>query len=204
MMIMDMLTGTQERMMQSADNIAEFARRDLTMEDPSAKFEVELRGVLSGEIGRLQTYIEDVMMTSGRSQGGATEDSTAAGALSSAADRLEAAAMRLESGDATSSNGIDEKLEEVIRREIAAVAMALAQQQRELAEQQVDQVREVIGEKVQCELRQTAEQLQSKVESFEGNLDKSMGRFEQGVDKILSVSGVAENKESRRKPVERG
>jgi len=195
MMIMDMLTGTQERVMQSADNIAEFSRRDLTMPDQSGKLEVEMRGVLSAEIGRLQTYIEDVVMTNGRSQDG--------GALSLAADRLEAAAMRLDSGGAASSSGIDQKLEEVIRREIAAVAMALAQQHREMAEQQVDQVREVIGEKVQGELRQTAEQLQSKVESFEGNLDKSMGRFEQGVDKILAVSGGAD-KESRRRSVDRG
>jgi len=139
------------------------------------------------------------VITSGRCQGGAAEGGTAARALGLAADRLEAAAMRLDSGAA-----VDDKFEEVVRREIAAVAMALAQQHRTISEQQVERVREVIGEKVQGELRQTAEQLQSKVESFEGNLYKSMGRFEHGVEKILAVSGGTENKESRRKSVERG
>eukprot|EP00930_Biecheleria_cincta_P087854 TRINITY_DN770_c0_g1_i2.p1 TRINITY_DN770_c0_g1~~TRINITY_DN770_c0_g1_i2.p1 ORF type:complete len:881 (+),score=228.74 TRINITY_DN770_c0_g1_i2:221-2863(+) len=202
MMIMDMLTGTQERVMQSADNIADFARRDLSMQDPSAKLEVTLRGILNCEIGRLEASIQDMMMSSGHAQGHAQGGEETA-QLGSAADRLEAAAMRLEAGNSTFGSGVDDKIEEVIRREIAAVAMALAQQHREMAEQQVDQVREVIGEKVQGELRQTTEQLQSKVESFEGNLDKSMDRFEQGVDKILAVSGGVE-KESRRRPVERG
>eukprot|EP00440_Ansanella_granifera_P019306 gb/GFBE01020972.1/.p1 GENE.gb/GFBE01020972.1/~~gb/GFBE01020972.1/.p1 ORF type:complete len:894 (+),score=279.97 gb/GFBE01020972.1/:1-2682(+) len=180
MMIMDMLTSTQERVVQSADSIASFNRRDLA-QDSGATLEVELRGAISAEMGRLQQYLETLLAREDEGSVGVGR-SCVMGSLSSCTDRLEAAAKRLESeGDKTAAGecGI---VEEVVRREISAVAMALVQQQREVAEHQTEQVREAVGEKVRGELWEVA----TKVEKLEDAMGKGIARLEQGVCKLLA------------------
>eukprot|EP00441_Pelagodinium_beii_P010030 CAMPEP_0197705884 /NCGR_PEP_ID=MMETSP1338-20131121/126667_1 /TAXON_ID=43686 ORGANISM="Pelagodinium beii, Strain RCC1491" /NCGR_SAMPLE_ID=MMETSP1338 /ASSEMBLY_ACC=CAM_ASM_000754 /LENGTH=920 /DNA_ID=CAMNT_0043289793 /DNA_START=12 /DNA_END=2771 /DNA_ORIENTATION=- len=178
MMIMDMLTSTQERVTQSAESISSFTRTTYG-QDIGAKLEVELRGVISSEIGKLQHDLYQAMglaspyddadavgVASGARAGGM------ASVLSAAVERIEQAATRMD----PSGNG---NLEEVMRRELSAVAMALAQQQRESAEQQLESVGQAI--------RDSSGSLQSQVKQFEGVLESSMERFEKGVDKVIQV-----------------
>jgi len=193
MMIMDMLTTTQERVHESADTISSFARTAY-QQDHGARLEVELRGVVSSEIQKLQRDLYQTMgLTSssdyGENEYGSSSTPTTGGAsmLAAAAERIEKAVLRM---DSTPNSG---SMEQVVRHELSAVAMALAQQQRESAEQQLQQV----GQAVRSELRETSGSLQSKVEQFEGALDSSMERFEKGVDKVLSASD--DPKDSRRK-----
>jgi len=187
MMIMDMLTSTQERVAESADTISSFTRTSYH-QDPGAKLEVELRGVISSEIGKLQRELCMAMGLTSPDDGdkeyasSGTPTTGMTSMLTAAAERIEQAVLRTESGS----------MEEVVRRELSAVAMALAQQQRESAEQQLEQV----GQAVRYELRETSGSLQSKVEQFEGALGSSMERFEKGVDKVLA--GGDEPKERRR------
>ncbi|CAE8588010.1 unnamed protein product, partial [Polarella glacialis] len=213
MMVMDLLTATQERVAHSGDSIEQFSRQSLTQGDTSANLEVQLRGVICTEMGRLHDEVKDSLQglleqgSQGLGQGsGSGHDSTAA------AERMEAVALRLEAGASAQGQGgfgsggnNNDVVEEVVRREMTAMALAMAQQQRDAAAEHVLQVRSEVGETVRSELRQTAEQLQGQVEKFEGALDKGIGRFEQGVDKVLASSTSsgggekAEKGESRRK-----
>ncbi|CAE8618039.1 unnamed protein product [Polarella glacialis] len=213
MMVMDLLTATQERVAHSGDSIEQFSRQSLSQPDTSANLEVQLRGVICTEMGRLHDEVKDSLQgfleqgSQGLGQGSGLLDSTAA------AERLEALALRLEAGASaqgqggfgSGGNNNNDVVEEVVRREMTAMAQAMAQQQRDAAAEHVLQVRSEVGETVRSELRQTAEQLQGQVEKFEGALDKGIGRFEQGVDKVLASSTSsgsgekAEKGESRRK-----
>jgi len=199
MMIMDMLTTTQERVADSADTISSFTRASY-QQDPGAKLEVELRGVISSEIGKLQRELCLAMgLTSPDDYGdneytfSGTPTTGKTSMLAAAAERIEQAVLRMDSKGPGGLASESSNLEEVVRRELSVVAMALAQQQRESAEQQLEQV----GHTVRHELRETSGSLQSKVEQFEGALESSMDRFEKGVDKVLG--GGDESKESRRK-----
>eukprot|EP00930_Biecheleria_cincta_P051796 TRINITY_DN3700_c0_g1_i1.p1 TRINITY_DN3700_c0_g1~~TRINITY_DN3700_c0_g1_i1.p1 ORF type:complete len:787 (-),score=182.27 TRINITY_DN3700_c0_g1_i1:329-2470(-) len=205
MMIMDMITGTHERMMESANDIWNFSRRELTHGVSSAQLEVELRGVISDEMRRLQDYLQETLMSSKRlPEDGDQGAGVLASVLGSAADRLETAAKRLESGHQAAEDS--SQFEGLIRQEISGLALALSQHQREMLEQlqqQVGQVETGVGEKVRQELIGTVDHLQSKVDLFGNSLDQNMGRFEQGVDKILTAASPTE-RDSRRKAVERG
>jgi len=171
MTIMDMLTSTQERVSQSADTIASFTRSSLG-HDNSAQIEVAIKGAISQEIGHLASHLQDKM---------------SGGILAAITERLEAGHQ---------SGGSSAGLEQVVRQELSSTAMALLQQQREMAEQQVGQVRDEVGQTVRQELKGTREQLQVQVEKFEGALDDGMARFEQGVQKVIGEKG--EKGESRR------
>jgi len=173
MMIMDMLTSTQERVSESADTVASFARSSL-VHDNSAQIEVAIKGAISQEIGQLASHLQDEM---------------SGGILAAITERLQAGHQ---------SGGSSAGLEQVVRQELSSTAMALLQQQREMAEQQVGQVREEVGQTVRQELKGTSAQLQVQVEKFEGALDEGMARFEQGVQKVMGEKGEKGEKDSRR------
>ncbi|CAE8697539.1 unnamed protein product [Polarella glacialis] len=102
MMVMDLLTATQERVAHSGDSIEQFSRQSMSQGDTSANLEVQLRGVICTEMGRLHDEVKDSIQGlleqgAGLGQGsGSAQDSTAA------AERLEAVALRLEAGAVTS------------------------------------------------------------------------------------------------------
>ncbi|CAE8707224.1 unnamed protein product [Polarella glacialis] len=220
MMVMDMLTTTQERVMGSADTIESFARSELhqpTQSDQSAMFEVQIRGILSSEMGRLQKSLQETLLGSED----VDEAHSSVGQpgvknlLGSMVERLEAASRRLEESACSESGATSVKggslttkeVEEVVRSEMAAMALALAQQQRDLAEENAGKVASEVGSTVRGELLETNKQLQSierKVDEFEGTIEQSMGRFEQRVEKVVASSAGqpgadGSHKEPRRK-----
>mmetsp|Transcript_52004 Transcript_52004/g.116699 ORF Transcript_52004/g.116699 Transcript_52004/m.116699 type:complete len:896 (-) Transcript_52004:56-2743(-) len=205
MMIMDMLSGTQERVMQSADSIQSFTRLDLaaSYQLDQAKIEVEMRNVVANEMAHMRSELETIMLGSDAHdhEGGRVN---LAQLFASAAERLECAAKQFESKvqDVKAGETAENQVEEVVRREIAAAAMALAQQQREIAEQHVGQVRDEVAQSVRGELKETTQIITSKVDKFEGTLDQGLDRIEQGVTKALASAPASkgeEKGESRRR-----
>ncbi|CAE8592496.1 unnamed protein product [Polarella glacialis] len=222
MMVMDMLTNTQERVMRSADTIESVARSELhrptQSDDQSAVFEVQIRGILSSEMGRLQRSLQETLLGSEDMDDAqsSVRQPRVKNLLGSMVERLEAASRRLEESACSESGATSVKggslttkeVEEVVRCEMAAMALALAQQQRDLAEENASKVASDVGSTVRGELLETNKQLQSierKVDEFGGTVEQSMGRFEQRVEKVMASSAGqpgadGSQKEARRKP----
>mmetsp|Transcript_83472 Transcript_83472/g.147507 ORF Transcript_83472/g.147507 Transcript_83472/m.147507 type:complete len:858 (+) Transcript_83472:59-2632(+) len=191
MMIMDLLTSTQESVAHSAETISSFTRTSF-QDDPSAKLSVEIKGVISSEMVKLQRDLHQAMGIA--SPDGYGDDDYLSGTGATAKTGISSVAERIEQALASMGGGDTSNLEEMLRRELSAMAMAMAQQQRESAEQQMEHV----GQTVRSELRETSGSLQSRVEQFEGALESSMTRFEKGVEKVIS-SGDPSEKDNRRK-----
>eukprot|EP00931_Biecheleriopsis_adriatica_P033536 TRINITY_DN1946_c0_g1_i4.p1 TRINITY_DN1946_c0_g1~~TRINITY_DN1946_c0_g1_i4.p1 ORF type:complete len:892 (+),score=227.85 TRINITY_DN1946_c0_g1_i4:72-2747(+) len=203
MMIMDMLTGTQERVTQSAASIEGMARRDLGYDTQAAtaKLEVDIRTAIGSEMTRLQRELETALMGGSSAQDGEPLTASSGGLLASAAERLEAAANRLER-KANQRNEADElhgskegHWAEVVRREISAVAMALTQQQREIAQQHAGQFRQEVGQSV----RNETERLSTQMHEFEGAMEGGIARLEKGLNKALA-SGEGAGSSRKRNP----
>ncbi|CAE7024533.1 hisS, partial [Symbiodinium natans] len=105
MMIMDMLSGTQERVMQSAENIQSFTRLDLaaSYQLDQAKLEVEMRNVVANEMAHMRSELETIMLGSDGHEAGFSgnefdqhlADTALAGELADASARLEAQYRRI-------------------------------------------------------------------------------------------------------------
>eukprot|EP00439_Symbiodinium_sp_Y106_P011516 s1886_g1.t1 len=133
-------------------------------------------------------------------------------AVGSMVDRLEEVSSRLELASATSNAQTDSKggsaeMEELIRRELAAVAMALSQQQRETAHENLLQV----GQTVRSEMLplkdatiSAAGTVDAKVNEMNESLSQSMTRFELGIDKVLQTVDSAKGAKDEGKRGGRG
>merc|ERR1719215_1024825 len=102
--------------MESANDISNFSRRDLTQGVCTAQLEVEIRGAIGDEMRRLQDSLQDTLIFSKGMQDGGDQAGVAS-ALGSAAERLQTAAKRLESGPQAA--GDSREFEGVIRQEIS-------------------------------------------------------------------------------------
>mmetsp|Transcript_5663 Transcript_5663/g.13371 ORF Transcript_5663/g.13371 Transcript_5663/m.13371 type:complete len:904 (-) Transcript_5663:60-2771(-) len=204
MMIMDMLTNAQETMHSSAESLQSFTRAEI-MRDSAANMEMQLREVIVKQMSSLQEAFL------GEGDEGCKSGSFKA-AVGSMVDRLEEVSSRLELASATSNAQTDSKggsaeMEELIRRELAAVAMALSQQQRETAHENLLQV----GQTVRSEMLplkdatiSAAGTVDAKVNEMNESLSQSMTRFELGIDKVLQTVDSAKGAKDEGKRGGRG
>lgn len=204
MMIMDMLTNAQETMHSSAESLQSFTRAEI-MRDSAANMEMQLREVIVKQMNNLQEAFL------GEGDEGSKQGSFKA-AVGSMVDRLEEVSSRLELASAASnaqgdSKGGSAEMEDLIRRELAAVAMALSQQQRETAHENLLQV----GQTVRSEMLplkdatiSAAGTVDAKVTEMNESLSQSMTRFEQGIDKVLQTVDSAKGAKDEGKRGGRG
>mmetsp|Transcript_75775 Transcript_75775/g.181168 ORF Transcript_75775/g.181168 Transcript_75775/m.181168 type:complete len:900 (+) Transcript_75775:78-2777(+) len=195
MMIMDMLTNAQETMHTSAESLQSFTRSEI-MRDSATNMEMQLREVIVKQMSKLQ---EALLGESDQEDGQANLKA----AVNAMVERLEDSARRLEMASASQQEGEGgNDTEELIRRELAAVALALSQQQREVAQESLAQVGEAVrGELSSFQDSQThmSGTLAEKVNELAQVMSQNMERLETNVDKVLqSVETKAPAPEGRR------
>jgi len=200
MMIMDILTGTQETIHSSLECIQNFTRAEL-MRDPTAALETNVREVLVRQMNKLKEAL----------LGEESKDDSPLNLkamVSDMANRIEASAQRIELTQSNAPAQAD--VEETIRRELEAVALALSEQQRESGQGFASQLGELLkGEMggLRDAQSQSAASLQEKIEKVgecTTSLSENLSRFESGLEKVLqSVETPAEKPSSgRRKSTE--
>ncbi|CAE7380369.1 HERC1 [Symbiodinium natans] len=177
MMIMDILTGTQETIHNSLECIQNFTRAEL-MRDPAAQLETSMREVLVRQMGKLKEALlgEDT----------GSDALNLKDLVSGLTNRLEASAERLELCQANAPAAVD--VEEAIRRELEAVVLALASQQRDSGQPNLRQLGELLrGELGMLKDAQSASaaSLQEKVGEWTSAVTENMSRFESGLEKVL-------------------
>ncbi|CAE7245763.1 HERC1, partial [Symbiodinium pilosum] len=166
MMIMDILTGTQEAIQNSLECIQNFTRAEL-MRDPAAQLETSMREVLNRQMGKLK---ESLMGEDGPALNLKDLVSGLAGRLETSAERLE-----LSQANAPAPGHV----EEAIRQELEAVALALSQQQRESGQDLQAQLGEFLrGELGTLKEAQsaTAVSLQEKVGEWTSAVSENVSR----------------------------
>jgi bacteriorhodopsin len=209
MMVMDMLTSTQERVCSSADSMERFTRSEYmatasksdadTMN--AALSEVRVREVISLEFARLQTDLQELL--SGGSDHGSAGGK---GLLGSMAERLEMGARRLEAGAESILNlqqghggNVDANgLEEILRSELAALAMALTQQQREVSAEQALQVSKDVADVIKSEVQQSTAQITEKVDQISGTFDEGLSRLGESVEQVLTSASKSKGDKSEK------
>eukprot|EP00438_Fugacium_kawagutii_P005234 Skav217102 [mRNA] locus=scaffold139:57135:60486:+ [translate_table: standard] len=100
--------------------------------------------------------------------------------------------------------------QDLIRRELGAVALALSQQQRDTAQESMVQVGETVRGELSnfkdAQVGQVSEVVNIKLSEFSEQMNENMMRIETGMDKVLmSVEKApAGEKESRKSRADRG
>ncbi|CAE7660421.1 petJ [Symbiodinium microadriaticum] len=115
--------------------------------------------------------------------------------------KLEESAMRLESANSTNaSTGKDQsEMTESIRQELAALAMALSQQQRESSQESLAQVSEALRVQLlplQDTQSQVSGALDAKVAEIQNSMTENLIRVEMGIDKVLQTVEASGGKPS--------
>jgi len=198
MMILDMLTNAQETMMNSAESLQSFTRSEI-MRDSAANMETAIRDQILTQFNKMQ----DAFMGDGEE----SSDNSFKAAVNAMVMKLEESASRLELANSNTGDRAQEQAEfaEGIKQELQAVALALSQQQRDVAQENLAQV----GEAVRAELGQikeaqasTAGALTEQVTQLSTSVAESVSRLESGVDKMLqtveSAGAKPEGKRSTR------
>eukprot|EP00933_Yihiella_yeosuensis_P023736 TRINITY_DN1846_c0_g1_i2.p1 TRINITY_DN1846_c0_g1~~TRINITY_DN1846_c0_g1_i2.p1 ORF type:complete len:960 (-),score=232.31 TRINITY_DN1846_c0_g1_i2:266-3073(-) len=215
MMVMDMLTSTQERVMASSDHMEAFNRSHLLSKKSYAQeealAEVKLRDVVTSELSAFEDKLSSMLTGANEDEHGGSTSllSSITQNMNLQAQRFESLASKLMENSHTSSNDSGGNgLTPMLRDEMAAVALALSQQQREIADENASQLQKQVGETVREELKCTTEQVLKRVEMVNGNLDEGIDRIEQGLEQVKtavqsnpksSSSSAAEKEGSRRK-----
>eukprot|EP00439_Symbiodinium_sp_Y106_P016708 s3721_g2.t1 len=189
MMIMDILNGTQETIHKSLECIQNFTRAEL-LRDPAAQLETSVREVLFRQMGKLKESL--LGEESSDDRGLNLKD-----LVSSMANRLEASAERLELSQANAPAAVD--VEETIKRELEAVTLALATQQRDNEQESHTQLGELLREELTAlkdAQSASAASLQEKVGEWTSSLSENVSRVESGLEKVLqSVESQEKDKE---------
>lgn len=216
MMLMDTITGTQEMVIKSADTIERTSRQELLQPSNAgmnaAAMQVELRDIVSQQMSRVAKDLQEVLigtedddsysMVSGGMGHGRVRKTP--GLLGSVAERLEQGIRHLESVSVGGGGGGGGNVEQLLRQEFAAVAMALAQQQQDVTQNVRGVFREELGKvekQVEENGKSVTEKIQNKVDEFSTILDQGIGRLESGMDKVLS-SAAADRPAAGRRPNE--
>ncbi|CAE7946804.1 unnamed protein product, partial [Symbiodinium sp. KB8] len=191
MMIMDILNGTQETTHKSLECIQNFTRAEL-LRDPAAQLETSVREVLFRQMGKLKESL--LGEGSADDQGLNLKD-----LVSSMATRLEASAERLELSQANAPAALD--VEETIKRELEAVTLALATQQRENGQESHTHLGELLREELTAlkdAQSASAASLQEKVGEWTNSLSENVSRVESGLEKVLQSVESQEKDKTRR------
>eukprot|EP00913_Durusdinium_trenchii_P010426 g9774.t1 len=202
MMIMDMLTNAQETM----HTIRNFAciRPNPTvrlavfletspddhqeiMRDSATNMEMQLREVIVKQMGKMQETAAEALLGGDEDEGKGTNLKSAVTAM---VERLEDCAQRLELATATGAQGGGSaEMEDLIRRELGAVALALSQQQRDTAQESMVQVGETVRGELstfkEAQVGQVSEVVTVKLSEFSDKFSENIQRIESGVDKVL-------------------
>lgn len=200
MMIMDMLTNAQETMHTSAESLQSFTRSEI-MRDSAANMEMQLREVILKQMGKMQEAL-----LGGEEDEAGQKGMNLKSAVSAMVERLEDSAQRLEMATTGSGQGgSSAEMEDLIRRELGAVALALSQQQRDTAQESMMQVGETVRGELSnfkdAQVGQVSEVVNNKLSEFSEQINENMHRIENGVDKVLqSVEKAPKDgdKESRK------
>eukprot|EP00933_Yihiella_yeosuensis_P032231 TRINITY_DN2581_c1_g1_i3.p1 TRINITY_DN2581_c1_g1~~TRINITY_DN2581_c1_g1_i3.p1 ORF type:complete len:907 (-),score=213.75 TRINITY_DN2581_c1_g1_i3:554-3274(-) len=214
MMVMDMLTNTQDSVSASAQSIDQFKRAELMSSDARAKSqacnEVALREVMTAELSRFQHNFKSLLT------GDQPEDESGTGILATMAEpfqaqanRIAALAEKLESQNMSTVGGAGGStvLEDTLRNEMAAMGLVLAQQQRNACEEQSAKVSKEVGEAIRGELQQSTDRISDKIDVLGQNVDEGLQRVGEGLETLSSAkinSSAAPEKESRRRSADRG
>ena len=208
MMIMDMLTNAQETMHTSAESLQSFTRSEI-MRDSATNMEMQLREVIVKQMGKMQEAL-----VGDNDDEGAQKGMNLKSAVSAMVERLEDSAQRLEMATAGSGQGgSSAEMEDLIRRELGAVALALSQQQRDTAQESMVQVGETVRGELSnfkdTQVGQVSEVVNVKLSEFSDKINENMQRIETGVDKVLmsvekGPGGEKGDKESRKSRADRG
>lgn len=162
MMLMDMLSGTQETMQRSAQTIEHSSRREL-LQDPSsnhAQLQVQLRDLLSQQLQYFNADLKDELKSR----------------IQSVAELLQ---TRGEHGQSSKGdNGIDLAL---VRQELQAVAIALSQQQREQSAETVTEVTSAVRSELEVVANKMARQSDLPV------IVEGVARLESNIEKVLTA-----------------
>ncbi|CAK9067293.1 Histidine--tRNA ligase (Fragment), partial [Durusdinium trenchii] len=182
MMIMDMLTNAQETMHTSAESLQSFTRSEI-MRDSATNMEMQLREVIVKQMGKMQ----EALLGGDEDEGKGTNLKSAVTAM---VERLEDSAQRLELATATGAQGGGSaEMEDLIRRELGAVALALSQQQRDTAQESMVQVGETVRGELstfkEAQVGQVSEVVTVKLSEFSDKFSENIQRIESGVDKVL-------------------
>mmetsp|Transcript_63419 Transcript_63419/g.148934 ORF Transcript_63419/g.148934 Transcript_63419/m.148934 type:complete len:361 (-) Transcript_63419:80-1162(-) len=205
--IMDLLTSTQANMHTTAESLENFTRTEI-MRDSAANMEMQIRDAIVYQFSKMQ----DAILGDGDGEGREGDKTSLKAAINSMVAKLDQSASRLEfahNNQAASNNQDD--INESIRRELAAVAMALSQQQRDTAQESVVQ----LGEAVKAHLEplkdaqsETAVSLTRQVTELSTSVNQGVERLEAEVDKVLQTVEAAATKpsasEKRASRVDRG
>mmetsp|Transcript_34913 Transcript_34913/g.75388 ORF Transcript_34913/g.75388 Transcript_34913/m.75388 type:complete len:898 (+) Transcript_34913:78-2771(+) len=201
MMIMDMLTNAQETMHTSAESLQSFTRSEI-MRDSAANMEMQLREVILKQMGKMQEAL-----LGGEEDEAGQKGMNLKSAVSAMVERLEDSAQRLEMATTGSGQGgSSAEMEDLIRRELGAVALALSQQQRDTAQESMMQVGETVRGELSnfkdAQVGQVSEVVNNKLSEFSEQINENMHRIENGVDKVLQsvekAPGGGGDKESRK------
>mmetsp|Transcript_75774 Transcript_75774/g.181162 ORF Transcript_75774/g.181162 Transcript_75774/m.181162 type:complete len:908 (+) Transcript_75774:78-2801(+) len=182
MMILDLLTQAQETMHTSAESLQSFTRSEI-MRDSAANMEMQIRDVVLKQMNKMQ----EAFLGEGDAGGSSFKD-----AVTNMVAKLEESAMRLESANSTNaSTGKDQsEMTESIRQELAALAMALSQQQRESSQESLTQVSEALRKELtplKDNQSHVTGALDAKVSEIQNSMTENMIRFEMGIDKVLQT-----------------
>jgi len=191
MMILDLLTQAQETMHTSAESLQSFTRSEI-MRDSAANMEMQIRDVVLKQMNKMQ----EAFLGEGDAGGSSFKD-----AVTNMVAKLEESAMRLESANSTNaSTGKDQsEMTESIRQELAALAMALSQQQRESSQESLAQVSEALRVQLlplQDTQSQVSGALDAKVAEIQNSMTENLIRVEMGIDKVLQTVEASGGKPS--------
>jgi len=191
MMILDLLTQAQETMHTSAESLQSFTRSEI-MRDSAANMEMQIRDVVLKQMNKMQ----EAFLGEGEEGGSSFKD-----AVTNMVAKLEESAMRLESANsANASTGKDQsEMTESIRQELAALAMALSQQQRESSQESLAQVSEAVRVQLlplQDTQTQVSGALDAKVAEIQNTMTENLIRVEMGIDKVLQTVEASGGKPS--------
>ncbi|CAE7841422.1 hop [Symbiodinium necroappetens] len=184
MMILDLLTQAQETMHTSAESLQSFTRTEI-MRDSAANMEMQIRDVIMKQMSKMQ----DAFLGDGEDGG---SGSSFKDAVHNMVARLEESAARMETATAANSStgGNQAEITESIRQELAALAMALTQQQRESSQESLTQVSEALRKELtplKDNQSHVTGALDAKVSEIQNSMTENMIRFEMGIDKVLQT-----------------
>eukprot|EP00439_Symbiodinium_sp_Y106_P066531 s938_g10.t2 len=184
MMILDLLTQAQETMHTSAESLQSFTRTEI-MRDSAANMEMQIRDVIMKQMSKMQ----DAFLGDGEDGG---SGSSFKDAVHNMVARLEESAARMETATATNSStaGNQAEITESIRQELAALAMALTQQQRESSQESLTQVSEALRKELmplKDNQSHVTGALDAKVSEIQNSMTENMIRVEMGIDKVLQT-----------------
>lgn len=198
MLIMDLVSNTQDSIQQSANSLESFTRSEY-MQHSSANLEMNLREVIVKQLSEVKESLLGV-------NGGT--DTNLKSAIAAMVERLDEGVHRLELASSQGQGATSDA--ELLRQELLGVAEVLSQQQQDVSSQNLQQVGELLRtelssfkETQEAQSTEISTKLSEKVSEFSDQVNQNLARVEANLDKILDSKGESRTDGTRRR-AERG